>query len=291
MKVFVTGAAGFIGSVTVQELIKAGHQVLGLARSEAAAQSLSTAGAQVQRGDLRDLESLKNGAAASDGVIHLGFIHDFSKVKENCEIDKAAIEAMGSVLRGVHKPLVITSGTALVSPGTLATENVIPPPNPAWPRVSEQIADELAAKGVEASVVRLSPSVHGEGDHGFIPLLINMAREKGVSAYIGEGKNRWTAVHRLDAAILFRLALEKGSAGNRYHGVAEEGIAFKDIAEAIGKGLKLPVESKPAEHFGWFAGFAGLDCPASSQLTRERLGWRPTHSTLLDDMEKHYFKS
>ncbi len=292
MRVFVTGATGFIGSATVQELIKAGHQVLGLARSEASARALTAAGAQVQRGSLEDLESLKSGAAASEGVIHTGFIHDFTKFAENCAIDKRAIEAMGSVLAGTKKPIVITSGTALVSPGRLATEDIIPPPNPHFPRVSEHVADELVKQGVNASVVRLSPSCHGDGDHGFVPILINLAREKGVSAYIGEGKNRWTAVHRLDAGSLFKLALEKGSTGVRYHGVAEEEIAFKDIAAAIGKGLNLPVESKPAEHFGWFAHFASIDCPASSKLTRERLGWKPKHKTLLEDLAKGtYFQN
>ena len=292
MRIFVTGATGFIGSATVQELIKAGHQVLGLARTEAAAQALAAAGAQAHRGSLQDLDSLRSGVAASEGVIHLGFIHDFSKFKENCEIDKAAIEAMGEALAGSNRPFVITSGTALVSPGRLAVEDFVPPPNPNFPRVSEHVADSLLAKGVKALVVRLSPSVHGDGDHGFVPLLIKMAREKGVSAYIGEGKNRWTAVHRLDAGSLFRLALEKGTPGARYHGVAEEGIAFKDIASVIGKGLNLPVESKSADHFGWFAHFAGIDCPASSKLTQERLGWRPTHNTLLADLEKgSYFKT
>ena len=291
MKIFVTGATGFIGSATVQALIRAGHEVLGLARSEAAAKSLTDAGAQVHRGSLEDLDSLKRGAEASEGVIHTGFIHDFSKFKENCEIDQRAIEAMGSVLAGTRKPIVITSGTALVSPGRLAVEDFVPPPNPNFHRVSEQEADELVKKGVNASVVRLSPSVHGDGDHGFVPLLINMAREKGVSAYIGEGKNRWTAVHRLDAGSLFKLALEKAAPGARYHGVDEEEIAFKDIAEAIGKGLNLPVESKSAEHFGWFARFAAIDCPASSRLTQERLGWKPTHGSLLADLEKGtYFK-
>jgi nucleoside-diphosphate-sugar epimerase len=292
MKIFVTGATGFIGSATVQELIRAGHQVLGLARSEEGAKALAAAGAQVHRGDLKDLESLKSGAAASEGVIHLGFIHDFTKFQENCEIDKNAIRAMGEALAGTSKPILVTSGTALVSPGTLALEIVTPKPNPAWPRYSEHAADELAAKGINARVVRLSPSVHGDGDHGFVPMLIHLAREKGVSAYIGEGKNRWTGVHRLDAAVLYRLALEKGTGGTRYHGADEEGVAFKDIAAAIGKGLNLPVESKPAEHFGWFANFAGLDCPASSQLTRESLGWRPTHTGLLADLEKGtYFKN
>ncbi|HTA76883.1 MAG TPA: SDR family oxidoreductase [bacterium] len=292
MKVFVTGATGFVGSATVQELIRTGHQVLGLARSEEAVKSLTAAGAQVHRGSLQDLDSLKSGVAASDGVIHLGFIHDFTKFAENCAIDKLAIETMGAALAGSNKPIVVTSGTALVSPGTLALETVTPKPNPAWPRVSEYAADELAGKGINASVVRLSPSVHGDGDHGFVPMLISLAREKGVSAYIGEGKNRWTGVHRLDAGVLFRLALERGTTGTRYHGADEEGVAFKDIAEAIGKGLKLPVESKPAEHFGWFAGFAGVDCPASSKLTRESLGWKPTHKTLLADLaEGTYFKS
>ena len=209
-------------------------------------------------------------------------------------MDKRAIEAMGAVLAGSDRPFVITSGTALVSPGRLATEDTAPPANPSFPRISEYVAAELAAKGVRASVVRLSPSCHGDGDHGFVPILINMAREKGVSAYVGEGKNRWTAVHRLDAGSLFRLALEKGPAGARYHGVAEE-VTFRDIAQAIGKGLNLPVVSKSpdeaAQHFGWFAHFAAIDSPASSQLTQERLGWRPAQPSLLTDLERgNYFK-
>jgi nucleoside-diphosphate-sugar epimerase len=297
MKIFVTGATGFIGSATVKELIRAGHQVLGLARSEAAEKSLIEVGAQTHRGDLKDLDSLRKGVSSSDGVIHLGFIHDFSKFVENCEIDKRAIEAMGEVLAGSSKPIVITSGTALVSPGRLATEEITPPPNPRFPRVSERIADELAAKGIHSSVVRLSPSVHGDGDHGFIPMLINIARNKGVSAYIGEGKNRWSAVHRLDAGALFRLAIEKGTTGTKYHGVGEEGVAFKDIAEAIGKGLNLPVVSKTpeeaAEHFGFLSSFAGIDCPASSKLTQEKLGWKPKQPGIIADMErsKSYFSN
>jgi nucleoside-diphosphate-sugar epimerase len=296
MRIFVTGATGFIGSATVAELLKAGHQVLGLARSEAAAQALAAVGAQAHRGSLEDLESLKKGTAASDGVIHTGFIHDFSKFKENCAIDQRAIEAMGSVLAGTKKPFLITSGVALISPGRLATEEMPPPANHPFPRVSEETGALAAAKGVDVRMVRFSPSVHGDGDHGFVPMLIAMAKEKGVSAYIGEGKNRWPAVHLLDAGSLFRLALEKGLAGARYHGVEEEGIPFKDIAEAIGKGLGLPVVSltpeKAAGHFGWFTAFAGIDCPASSQLTQESLGWRPTHTTLLADLEKgSYFKN
>ena len=297
MRVFVTGATGFIGSAIIKELIGAGHQVLGLARSDSAADALIAAGAEVHRGDLEDLGSLQSGAAASDGVIHAGFIHDFTRFKEVCEVDKLAIEAIAGVLAGSDRPLIITSGTALVSPGSLATEDIIPPFHPSFPRASEQTADAAAALGVRASVVRLSPSVHGTGDlHGFVPMLINIARQKGLSAYIGEGLNRWTAVHRLDAAHLYRLALEKATAGVRFHGVAEQEITFKAIAGAIGKKLNIPVVSvspeEAAEHFGWFFRFAAIDCPASSQLTQQRLNWRPVQPTLLADMEgKVYFNS
>ncbi|MCR8557239.1 SDR family oxidoreductase [Mucilaginibacter sp. BJC16-A38] len=290
MRVFVTGATGFIGTAIVQELISAGHQVLGLARSDASANKLIEAGAEAHRGSLEDLDSLRSGAAQSDGVIHAGFIHDFTRFKEVCEVDKKAIETIGEVLSGSDRPLIVTSGTALVSPGTLATEEIIPPFNPAWPRASEQTADALVALGVRAASIRLSPSVHGEGDHhGFIPILVNTAREKGFSAYIGEGLNRWNAVHRLDAAHLFRLALEQATPGARYHGSAEEAITVKAIAEVIGKQLNLPVKSiipeASPEHFGWFVHMAAIDCPASSQLTQERLNWHPTHSTLLADIE------
>jgi nucleoside-diphosphate-sugar epimerase len=296
MRVFLTGATGFVGSAIVQELIEAGHQVLGLARSDAAAKSLVAAGAEVHRGDLEDLDGLRSGAAASDGVIHTGFIHDFSRYKAVCETDRQAIEALGSALAGTDRPLIVTSGTAIVSPGRLATEEDAPPSDSHFPRVSEQAALSVAARGVRSLAVRLSPSVHGDGDHGFVPTLIGIAREKGVSAYIGDGLNRWTAVHRLDAAHLYRLVLEKGSAGARYHGVAEEGIAFRDIAEAIGRGLNIPVVAKSPEeaagHFGWFAMFAGIDCPASSKLTQERLGWRPVQPSLLTDIERgSYFKA
>ena len=291
MKVFVTGATGFIGTAIVKELISAGHQVLGLARSGANADALTAAGAEVHRGDLQDPESLKSGAAAADGVIHAGFIHDFSRFKEMCEVDRVAIEAIGDALAGSDKPFIVTSGTALVSPGQLATEEMMPPADKVVPRMSESAADNVVTRGVNAAVIRLSPSVHGEGDHhGFVPILINTAREKGVSAYIGEGLNRWTAVHRLDAARLYRLALENAKPGMRFHGVAEEAIEFKAIAELIGKQLNIPVVSiapeKAAEHFGWFAGFAGIDCPASSKLTQERVNWHPEQQSLLADLEQ-----
>lgn len=296
MRVFVTGATGFIGSAIVRELIGEGHEVLGLARSDAAAKSLIAVGAQVHRGDLEDLESLRSGAAAADGVIHTGFIHDFSKFKAVCETDRYAIEALGSALAGSDRPLIITSGTVIITPGRLATEETVSDSNSTtFPRIaSEEAALSVAARGVHISVVRLSPSVHGDGKYGFISALISIARDKGISAYVGDGLNRWPAVHRLDAAHLFRLALEKGSAGARYHGVAEEGIAVRDIAEVIGRHLNIPVVAKSPEeaagHFGWFAAFTGLDCPASSKLTQERLGWHPTHTGLISDLDQaRYF--
>ncbi len=290
MRVFVTGATGFIGTAIVQELIGAGHQVLGLARSEASVHKLTAAGAEVHRGDLEDLDSLRSGATNSDGVIHAGFIHDFTRFAEVCETDKKAIMAIGEVLTGSNRPLIVTSGTALVSPGRLATEEIMPVFNPGWPRASEQTANAVAAMGVCAVSLRLSPSVHGDDDkHGFVPILVNIAREKGFSAYIGEGRNRWNAVHRLDAARLFRLALEGATPGARYHACAEEAITVKSIAEAIASRLNIPVRSiSPEEapaHFGWFSHMAAIDCPASSQWTQAHLNWHPTHATLMTDIE------
>jgi nucleoside-diphosphate-sugar epimerase len=276
MRIFVTGATGFIGSVVVQDLIHAGHQVLGLARSEAGAASLVEAGAQVHRGDIEDIGSLRSGAAMADGVIHTAFIHDFSTFKENCEIDRLAIKALGDVLAGSGRPLVVTAGIS-PTPGRATTEDDIP--ESVTPRVSEQAAISLVERDVRASVIRL-PQVHDRDKQGLVSYLIAHARAKGISAYVGEGHNRWCAVHRLDVAPLYRLALENGVAGARFQAVAEEGVPVRDIAEAIGRGLKIPVVSlspeEAAGHFGWLGYFAGMDALASSALTQQRLGWRPT---------------
>ena len=291
MRVFVTGATGFIGSAIIPELINAGHRVIGLARSDAGAKSLIDAGAHVHRGDLEDLESLRSGAAMSDGVIHLAFNHDFSKYMDNCQADRRAIEALGSPLVGSDRPLVVSSGTAMaMTPGRVATEDDPPVPSSMIPRsASEEAAAELVSRGVRASVMRL-PQVHNRIKHGLITPLIEIAREKGVSAYVGDGRNRWPAAHVIDTARLYRLALEKGTAGARFHAVAEEGVPLRDIAAAIGRRINVPVVSKTPEeapeHFGWLAFFVGGDAPASSALTQERLGWRPTQTRLIPDLDR-----
>lgn len=295
MRIFVTGATGFVGSAVVAELKNAGHQVLGLARSEKAARSLAAAGAEVQRGSLEDLESLRAGAANSDGVIHTAFIHDFSNYAASAEADRHAIEALGTTLAGSGRPLVVTSGTLLLQrKGSLATEKDEPVPN--FPRKSEEAGLAFASQDVRVSVIRLPPSVHGDGDHGFVPMLFAIARDKGVSAYVGDGLNHWPAVHRLDAARLYRLAIEKGTAGARYHGVGDEGVLFRDIARLFGQHLNVAVVSKSleeaADHFGWMSRFVGVDCPASSAETQEQLGWRPAHASLIADIKRPaYFET
>jgi nucleoside-diphosphate-sugar epimerase len=294
MRVFLTGATGFIGSVIVPELIDAGHQVLGLTRSDAGAQSLMAAGAEVHRGNLEDLETLRSGAAKSDGVIHCAFDHsafgnDFSKFVEVCEKDKRAIEALGDALRGSDRPLVITSGTGMGNavPGQPATEDYFDANHPNPRKGSEIAGAAVAERGVNVSVVRL-PQVHDTVKQGLITYAVQVAREKGASAYVGEGLNRWPAAHVLDVAHLYRLALEKHEAGSRYNAVAEEGVSMREIAEVIGRGLKVPVvslsQAEAPAHFGWLAMFAGVDMPASSAITQQRLGWHPTGPGLIADL-------
>jgi nucleoside-diphosphate-sugar epimerase len=296
MRIFLTGATGFIGSAIVPELIKAGHQVLGLTRSDAGAQSLIAAGAEVHRGNLEDLESLRTGAAKSDGVIHCAFDHsafgnDFSKFAEVCDKDRRAIEALGGALRGSDRPIVITSGTGMGNAvsGQPATEDHFDPNHPNPRKVSEVAGTSVAKHGVNVSVVRL-PQVHDTVKQGLITYAVHVAREKGASAYIGEGLNRWPAAHVLDVGHLYRLALEKHEAGSRYNAVAEEGVSMREIAEVIGRGLKVPVVSLSPEeaqaHFGWLAMFAAFDMPASSAQTRQRLGWCPTGPGLVADLEQ-----
>jgi nucleoside-diphosphate-sugar epimerase len=297
MRVFVTGATGYIGSAVVRELLDAGHQVTGLARSDTSAAALTAAGADVHRGDLAAPDSLRAGAAAADGAIHLAFnnISETTDFAASLAADLRAVEAIGAALDGSGKPFAVTSGTFMLGTlGRLGTEEDTGAAG--VPRVaSEDATIALAERGVRASVVRLAPTVHGEGDKaGFISTLIGIARAKGVSAYVGDGSNRWPAVHRLDAARLFRLATEAAPAGSRLHGAAEEGVPFRDIAEAIGRQLKLPVASITAEeagdHFGFLSAFVTFDNPTSSTLTRERLGWKPEGPALIPDIEKgHYF--
>jgi nucleoside-diphosphate-sugar epimerase len=287
MRVFVTGAPGWVGSVVVKELLQAGHRVFGLARSDDKAAALIATGAEVLRATLDDLDQLSTAASGADAVIHLAFNHDFSKFAENAEQDCRAIEALGEALAGTDKPLLVTSGVALLALGRIATEADVPLSDPSYPRKSEAAATALIEHGVRAGTIRLAPSVHGVGEtHGFVPLLINLAREKGVSAYIGDGANRWPAVHVSDAGRLYRLALETGVTERAYHAVAEEGIVVREVAEAIGRRLGVPVESRDRDHFGWFADFAGVDMPASSDRTRARLGWEPTGPGLLKDIAR-----
>ncbi len=291
MRVFLTGATGFIGSRIVPELLAAGHQVLGLTRSDAGARSLAAAGAEPHRGDLEDLGSLRDGAAKSDAVIHTAFDHNFSNFVANCEKDKRVIEAMGGALAGSDRLLIITSGVGMgiAEPGQLAREDVFNTEH-GNPRIlSELTGAAMAEAGVKVSVVRL-PQVHDEVKQGLITPLVAQTRAKGVSAYIGDGSNRWSAAHVLDVARLYRLALDKQQAGVRYNAVAEEGVAMREIAETIGAGLKVPVVSlspeEAADHFGWLAMFAGVGLPASSEWTRQQLGWQPTGPGLIADLER-----
>jgi nucleoside-diphosphate-sugar epimerase len=297
MRVFVTGATGFIGSAVVRELIDAGHQVTGLARSDQAAESVRAARAEVHRGSLDDLDSLRSGAAASEGVIHTAYIHDFTPTgdpRAAAEKDGRAIDAIGEALAGSGRPLVVATGN-LVIPGRVPTEDDVAPADAPHPRISEPVALGLADRGVRVSVVRMPPSVHGEGDHAFVPALIGIARAKGLAAYVGDGSNRWAAVHRLDAARAFRLGLEAAPAGSRLHAIGDEGVPFRDLTEVIGRHLGLPVRAispeEAAGHFGVFAMFASLDAPGSSALTQERFGWHPVQPGLVADLEQgHYFK-
>lgn len=289
MRVFVTGATGWVGSAVVRDLLAAGHQVLGLCRSDEKAGALAAAGAEVHRGSLEDLDSLKAGATQADGVIHTAFNHDFSRLAENGAQEQRAIEAIGAVLADSGRPFVVTSGIALLAPDGVATEESPPRPVASFPRNPEAAIATLTAHGVRATAVRLPPSVHGHGDHGFVPRVISLAREKGIAPYVGGGRNRWPAVHRLDAARIYRLALERGGEGGPFHAVADEGVPFKEIAEVIGRRLNVSVVSQSAEeaeaHFGWFSRFAGIDCPASSERTRSLLGWKPEQPGLIADID------
>ncbi|CAA9528312.1 MAG: hypothetical protein AVDCRST_MAG85-3441 [uncultured Solirubrobacteraceae bacterium] len=297
MHVFLTGATGYIGTAIARELLDAGHQVTGLARSDSAADALAAAGVAAHRGDLADLDGLRRGASEADGVIHTAFNHDFSRYAENGRDDERVVEALGDALAGSERPLVVTSGTAVLTPGRVGTEtDAADPASHAAPRIaSERKAIALASRGVRSSVVRLPPSVHGEGDRAFVPALIEIARAKGVSACIGDGSNRWPAVHRLDASRLFRFALEAAPAGSVLHGTAEEGVAMREIVERVAQHLGVPAVSITREeaddHFGWLAGFLASDVPASSAQTREMVAWQPGQPGLLADLDDgHYFR-
>jgi len=293
MRVFVTGASGFIGSAVAENLLAAGHQVVGLARSDASAKLLESLGVEVLRGSLDDLDSIKHGAANSDGVIHCAFVHNFADYANSVKKDQLAIQTIGAALEGTNRPFIISSGILGVSVNRIATEQDQANSEMLPRALAEEITVSFSSKDVRSSVIRLPPSVHGKGDHGFIPMLTAIAREKGVSAYFGDGLNRWPAVHRLDVAQLYRLALEKGTAGAIYHGIADEGIPFRDIAEVIGKHLNVPVVSKPIaeanDHFGWIGRVVPYDSPASSKHTQHELGWQPTQISLLSDVEQNYF--
>ena len=291
MRIFLTGATGFIGSALVPELIHAGHHVIGVTRSDDGARALDAAGAEVHRGTLEDPESLRRGAAQADAVIHTAFDHDFSKFVENCEKDKRVIAALGSALAGSDRPLIITSGTGMGSGrhGEPASEDVFDDTHPN-PRIASELAgNALLDAGINVSVVRL-PQVHNPFKQGLISPVVEIAREKGVVAYVGKGDNRWPAGHLSDVALLYRLAVEAGERGARYHAVGEEGVSSRVIAESLGRGLKLPVVSIAAEeaaaHFGWMAMFVALDMPASSALTQARLNWHPTGPTLIEDLDE-----
>ncbi|MGV3611068.1 MAG: SDR family oxidoreductase [Fluviicola sp.] len=291
MKVFVTGASGFVGSEVVRELIRAGHQVIGLARSEGSAKSIRDAGAEVLMGDLEDLNALKKGASEADGIIHTGFIHDFANYANSNEVEKIALNAMGEVLMGTQKPLVVTAGILGLPHinGVVTEESKLEIPL----RTSEPTALALAEKGVHTSVVRLAPSTHDLGDKGFMPFIIHQARTNGVSAYPGEGKNRWPGVHRKDAAKLFRLAVEKGAKGALYNAVGDQGIELKRLAELIAEKLDVPVKSlseeETKEHFQWMSHFISFDSPATNLQTQEVLGWKPVEIGLMEDLAKNYF--
>ncbi|KAB8144481.1 SDR family oxidoreductase [Chloroflexia bacterium SDU3-3] len=292
MHIFVTGATGFVGSAVVRELLDAGHSVVGLARSDAGVAALASAGAAVQRGTLEDLDILGSTAAAADGVIHTAFIHNFNDFATSVVADRRAIEALGAALEGSGRPLIVTSGMAGLAVGRAATEDDVP--DESFPRVSEKVGLSFVERGVRAMAMRLPPSVHGKGDHGFVPQLISVARERGVSAYVGAGENRWASVHRPDAARLYRLALEKGEAGTRLHAIGDEGVPARVIAEVIGRHLGVPVVSIPAEraaeHFGWIGAFFAIDIPGSSTITEQRFGWKAQGLGLIEDLEQgHYF--